>query len=315
MSGALKEVRNRIKSVQSTQQITKAMKMVSAAKLRRAQDAITQMRPYAKKLQQMLSNIVSSSEGDVSMAFSFSNEPSKNGYQLHGKIKREGIIIEGDVLLPDGNWGSWAAIRKQKNKEKSVDDKKDESLIATTPKSWSPNLAFGRTKEIADQPLVFKNITLWTNEAEGVINNASLVCFAGKIILISKGEVIIPPNAIIIDGKGMHLTTGIIDEHSHIAISRGVNEGGQTVSAEVSIADVVNPDDINIYRQLAGGVTAAQLLHGSANTIGGQSALVKLKWGFSPDEMLIPNAPKFIKCALGENVKHSNGTNPDQVSS
>ena len=104
----------------------------------------------------------------------------------------------------------------------------------------------------------------------------------------------------------MHLTTGIIDEHSHIAISRGVNEGGQTVSAEVSIADVVNPDDINIYRQLAGGVTAAQLLHGSANTIGGQSALVKLKWGFSPDEMLIPNAPKFIKCALGENVKQAN---------
>jgi len=67
MSGALKEVRNRIKSVQSTQQITKAMKMVSAAKLRRAQDAITQMRPYAKKLQEMLSNIVSSSEGDVAM--------------------------------------------------------------------------------------------------------------------------------------------------------------------------------------------------------------------------------------------------------
>ena len=67
MSGALKEVRNRIKSVQSTQQITKAMKMVSAAKLRRAQDAITQMRPYAQKLQEMLSNIVSNSDGDVSM--------------------------------------------------------------------------------------------------------------------------------------------------------------------------------------------------------------------------------------------------------
>jgi imidazolonepropionase-like amidohydrolase len=85
-----------------------------------------------------------------------------------------------------------------------------------------------------------------------------------------------------------------------------VNEGGQTVTAEVSIADVVNPDDLNIYRQLAGGVTAAQLLHGSANTIGGQSALIKLKWGSSPDEMIIPNAPKFIKCALGENVKQSN---------
>jgi len=111
---------------------------------------------------------------------------------------------------------------------------------------------------------------------------------------------------IIIDGKGKHLTSGIIDEHSHIAISRGVNEGGQAVTAEVSIGDVVNPDDINIYRQLSGGVTAAQLLHGSANPIGGQSALIKLKWGFSPDEMLIKDAPKFIKCALGENVKQAN---------
>jgi imidazolonepropionase-like amidohydrolase len=115
-----------------------------------------------------------------------------------------------------------------------------------------------------------------------------------------------PPNARIINADGKHLTSGIIDEHSHIAISKGVNEGGQAVSAEVSIGDVVSPDDINIYRQLAGGVTAAQLLHGSANPIGGQSALIKLKWGKSPEEMLIPNAPKFIKCALGENVKQSN---------
>ena len=104
----------------------------------------------------------------------------------------------------------------------------------------------------------------------------------------------------------MHLTSGIIDEHSHIAISRGVNEGGQVVSAEVSIGDVVYPEDISIYRQLAGGVTAAQLLHGSANAIGGQSALIKLKWGTTPEEIKIDDAPGFIKCALGENVKQSN---------
>jgi imidazolonepropionase-like amidohydrolase len=102
------------------------------------------------------------------------------------------------------------------------------------------------------------------------------------------------------------LTSGIIDEHSHIAISKGVNEGGQAISAEVSIGHVVNSEDINIYRQLSGGVTSAQLLHGSANPIGGQSALVKLKWGASPEEMLIENAPGFIKFALGENVKQSN---------
>ena len=85
-----------------------------------------------------------------------------------------------------------------------------------------------------------------------------------------------------------------------------MNEGGQAIAAEVSIGDVVNPDDINIYRQLSGGVTASQLLHGSANPVGGQSALIKLKWGHTAEEMLIDGAPKFIKFALGENVKQSN---------
>jgi len=245
-------------------------------------------------------------QADISMAFNFPTENKTGGFQLHGKIKRKGEIIEGDALLPDGNWSEWAAIKKQKNPIKVDEEKTNEKETVVEPKSWLPNLAFGRNTELVDRPLVIKNTTLWTNEAEGIMENATVVCFDGKIIIVSKNNVVIPPNAIIIDGKGMHLTSGIIDEHSHIAISKGVNEGGQTVTAEVSIADVVNPDDINIYRQLAGGVTAAQLLHGSANTIGGQSALIKLKWGSSPDEMIIPNAPKFIKCALGENVKQSN---------
>ena len=92
--------------------------------------------------------------------------------------------------------------------------------------------------------------------------------------------------------------------NTHILpISKGVNEGGQAISAEVSIEHVIDPDDIDIYRQLAGGVTTSQLLHGSANPIGGQSALIKLKWGHSADEMLVDDAAKFIKFALGENVK------------
>ena len=111
---------------------------------------------------------------------------------------------------------------------------------------------------------------------------------------------------LIIDATNKHLTSGIIDEHSHIAISRGVNESSEAVTAEVSIGDVVNPDDINIYRQLAGGVTTAQLLHGSANPIGGQSAIIKMRWGSSAEEIKIKDAPKFIKFALGENVKQSN---------
>jgi imidazolonepropionase-like amidohydrolase len=113
-------------------------------------------------------------------------------------------------------------------------------------------------------------------------------------------------NAKIIDATGKHLTAGIIDEHNHIAISEGVNEGTKASSAEVRIGDVVTSEDINIYRQLSGGVTAAQLLHGSANPIGGQSALIKFRWGYAPEKMKIEGADGFIKFALGENVKQSN---------
>jgi imidazolonepropionase-like amidohydrolase len=102
------------------------------------------------------------------------------------------------------------------------------------------------------------------------------------------------------------VTSGIIDEHNHIAISEGVNEGAEAASAEVRIGDVVTSEDINIYRQLSGGVTAAQLLHGSADPIGGQSALIKFRWGYTPEKMKIEGADGFIKFALGENVKQSN---------
>ena len=153
------------------------------------------------------------------------------------------------------------------------------------------------------------NATIWTNEAEGIVNEMDVLVENGKISRIGKALKIDGENVKVIDASGMHLTSGIIDEHSHIAISKGVNESGQAISAEVSIADVVNSEDVNIYRQLAGGVTCSQLLHGSANPIGGQSAIVKLKWGEFPENMLIQNAPGFIKFALGENVKQSNWGN------
>ena len=150
---------------------------------------------------------------------------------------------------------------------------------------------------------MYKNVTIWTNEKEGIIQNTDLLVKDGKISLIGKDLDV--KNVKIIDGAGKHLTSGIIDEHSHIAAS-SINEGGQNSSAEVTIEDVIDPDDINIYRNLSGGVTTIQILHGSANPIGGRSAIIKLKWGSSIDEMLYPNSSSFIKFALGENVKQSN---------
>ena len=168
-----------------------------------------------------------------------------------------------------------------------------------------PFTAYGKSSLPKKENVVFRNATLWTCE-NGTIQEGDLWVKDGKIagigvdISIPKGEVVQE-----IDATGKHISPGIIDEHSHIALS-SVNEGTQASSAEVEEGSVIYPEDIDIYRQLSGGTTASQLLHGSANPIGGQSALVKLRWGASAEGMKIENAPGFIKFALGENVKQSN---------
>ena len=186
---------------------------------------------------------------------------------------------------------------EDKKEEKSETEKSEIGSITY------PLIAFGWIEKPQQEEIIIKNTTVWTNEKEGVVKK-DVQIKNGKIIAI--GDNLASSTATIIDAKGKHLTSGIIDEHSHIAISKGVNEGTQASSAEVRIGDVVNSFDINIYRQIAGGVTAAQLLHGSANPIGGQSGIIKLRWGSTPDEMKINGADGFIKFALGENVKQSN---------
>ena len=128
---------------------------------------------------------------------------------------------------------------------------------------------------------------------------------AGKISKIGK-NLSAPSGAVVIDARGKHVTAGLIDCHSHSGISGGVNEGTQAVTSEVRIEDVINSYSMDFYRELAGGLTAANLLHGSANPIGGQNAVVKLRWGMLPEEIKIGTAPPGIKFALGENVKQSN---------
>jgi imidazolonepropionase-like amidohydrolase len=168
-----------------------------------------------------------------------------------------------------------------------------------------PFTAFGSLEEQQAESFVVRGATVWTNEDEGIVESADVYVVNGKIM--GFGESLkVPAGVKEIDGRGKHLTSGIIDEHSHIAISRGVNESSQESTAEVRIGDVINSEDVNIYRHLAGGVTAVQLLHGSANPIGGQSALIKLRWGAAPEDLKIAGADGYIKFALGENVKQSN---------
>lgn len=155
--------------------------------------------------------------------------------------------------------------------------------------------------------ILIKGATVWTNEKDSILSNCDILITDGKIVKVAQNiEAPKTPNTKVIEAKGMHVTAGIIDEHSHIALTAGVNEGAQASSAEVRMGDVLNPEDVNIYRQLAGGVTTSQLLHGSANPIGGQSALIKLRWGQNAENLKFEKADGFIKFALGENVKQSN---------
>ncbi|MBW3546271.1 MAG: amidohydrolase family protein, partial [Bacteroidetes bacterium] len=187
---------------------------------------------------------------------------------------------------------------------KKEEEKKPAAALPKPADIPQPFLAYGNTKPLQTKTYLIRNATVWTNEQEGILENADVLVEGGKIRQIGKS--LQASGAEVIDGTGKHLTTGIIDEHSHIAIQGGVNEASQSVTSEVRIGDVIDSEDINIYRQLAGGVTAAQLLHGSANPIGGQSGIIKLRWGKSPEEMKVEGADRYIKFALGENVKQSN---------
>ena len=241
----------------------------------------------------------------VSLSFNPDKENTEAGdIRLSGWMKDKSM--SGNGQLGDGTWVNWSASYKEalkKDEDKKEEEKKEEEPL-NLGKVIYPFVAYGNESKATEETILFKNATVWTNEADGIVENADVLVRNGKIAAIGKGLQTVQ-GAKVVDAKGKHLTSGVIDEHSHIALF-SVNEGGQASSAEVSVGDAINSDDINIYRQLSGGVTAAQLLHGSANPIGGQSALIKLKWGEGPDQMKIAGADKYIKFALGENVKQSN---------
>lgn len=214
--------------------------------------------------------------------------------------------IKGKAILPNGKEFAFNATKKASEKADEKKSDKDEDKESETPKLFPvtyPNMAYGFTNLPQQETILFKNATVWTNEAEGILKQTDVLIKNGKISKIGKN--LSAGNATIVDATGKHLTSGIIDEHSHIATS-SVNEAGHNSTAEVSIEDVLDAEDINIYRNLSGGVTSIQVLHGSANPIGGRSAIIKLKWGETPENLIYTNTPKFIKFALGENVKQSN---------
>lgn len=157
----------------------------------------------------------------------------------------------------------------------------------------------------APREMLIQNATIMT-ASHGTIKNGSILIRNGKIVEVGPNVKARDANARIIDATGKYVTPGIIDCHSHTAVEGNVNEGTLSVTAMVRISDVINPDHPNIYRQLAGGLTTVNVLHGSANSIGGQNAVLKLKLGKPVSEWFIADAPPGIKFALGENPKRSN---------
>ncbi|SPE28969.1 Amidohydrolase [Candidatus Sulfopaludibacter sp. SbA3] len=152
------------------------------------------------------------------------------------------------------------------------------------------------------QTTVIQNATVMT-VAKGTFKG-SVVIKDGKIAEVGE-KVMVPQGATIIDATNQYLIPGIIDCHSHIAGDGGINEGSVSVSSMVDIKDIINPEDISIYRALAGGVTTANILHGSANSIGGKTIVLKMRWGKDAQSLIFEGAMPGIKFALGENPKRA----------
>ncbi len=222
-------------------------------------------------------------------------------------------VIEGKKLFGYGKWGdgkkfNWMAEFIKSWKEKPDTTKPQPTKMATYPVIF-PDGAYGRSSPPNQPNILFvKNGTIWTCGNQGVIENGDLIVKKGRIIQVGR-NLKTPAGAVMLDAAGKHISPGLIDAHSHLAISGGVNEATHAVTAETRIKDVINCDDMNIYRQLAGGLTMCCSLHGSANPIGGTYAVIKLRWGDMPDDLLFQDAPEGIKFALGENVKQANWSN------
>ena len=230
------------------------------------------------------------------------NKKAKKGYRLSGV--NNGKQWNGTGTDSAGVAVIWTADFAGDIASK-VDSAKKDKAVSIGALTF-PNMAYGFKEMPKAENILIKNATVWTSEAEGILANTDVLVENGKIAAVGKN--INAGNARVIDGTGKFLTAGIIDEHSHIATT-SVNEGGQSVTSEVRIGDNLDPDDIDIYRQLGGGVTTSHILHGSANTIGGQTQLIKHRWGLDDNELKFAGADGFIKFALGENVKRTPAQN------
>ncbi len=228
---------------------------------------------------------------------------------MPGIVRMTGTLAGGSLVgsgeLSDGNVFSFSAARTAPFKAEPDTSKLKPPVMASFTPVYPP-AEFGRAK-LPDQPasVFFRDATVWTSGPQGIIEHGDVLVERGRISRVGKG-LSVPSGALVIDATGKHISSGLIDCHSHSAAAGSVNETGDAITAEVRIGDIIDADDIAIYRELAGGLTVANVLHGSANAIGGQNQVIKLRWGALPEEMKFEGAMPGIKFALGENPKQSN---------
>jgi N-acetylglucosamine-6-phosphate deacetylase len=221
-----------------------------------------------------------------------------------------GDSMTGTRTLPDGAAIDFTGARTPLPPE----DARMDEPPAVPEEFGYPFGPYARTELPEQELLIIRNATIWTSAEAGIIRDGSLMVSGGEILyvgddaglsdLLSRIRLTGPPREI--DAAGRHITPGLIDCHSHTGLT-DINEGGQSCSAEVRIADAADPTDISWYRQLAGGITTVNSLHGSANAIGGQNLVQKPRWGsMLPQDFFFEDAPWGIKFALGENPKRGN---------
>lgn len=243
----------------------------------------------------------------------FDHEPfgMEGVFTLTGTVSGDEIVGAG--ARPDGAAFEFTGQRQEREDEEDAenDKKKEDEDNEDFPPEDLGGYPFGAysVAEIPEQGgVVITNATIWTASDRGIIERGWIAINDGKIVAIGQGDAPSRRDANVIDAQGKHVTPGLIDAHSHTGTwTAGTNEGGQAVTAEVRMGDTTDPNPVNWYRQLAGGVTTVNTLHGSANPIGGQNVIQKVRWGaVHPTDMHFEGAKPGIKFALGENVKQSN---------
>jgi len=268
--------------------------------------------------------------GDVELrSVSVAGDPARLQLSFPGEV----LGHEGDVRLsatvsanslsgwgelPDGSRVNWRGARTTPVPEAGpAAEEAPRGLVRTAAApaislpEIRPAMEYGRDAlpELPDQVLV-RGATVWTMGPEGILENADLLVRRGEVVRVGQG-LSAPAGAVVIDAAGKHVTPGLIDAHLHSGLTGGVNETGSAIVPEVRVGDVLTMDNIWMYRQLAGGLTTAHVMHGSANPIGGQNQAVKMRWGGTPEQLKFEGAPRTVKFALGENPKRRDERYPD----